>query len=204
MLGQFVTDHPLLGIEGQLAAQTTCAIPDLDDRDDGELVVLGGIIGSLARKFTKRGEPYAQFRLEGLTGGVEVVAFPSVFEAVPELIQADRIVLVAGRIDRRGRELQIRATEVKEPTLSAGSAREADVLVVDLPAAVCSPGVLAKLRTLLEGSPGDVPVRLRFLSSQGVQPLSLGAFTVSSQGSLLDELRHLLGPAAARLEHEPV
>jgi hypothetical protein len=45
---------------------------------------------------------------------------------------------------------------------------------------------------------------LRFLSSQGVQPLSLGAFTVSSQGSLLDELRHLLGPAAARLEHEPV
>jgi DNA polymerase-3 subunit alpha len=204
MLGQFVTDHPLLGIEQQLAAQTTCAIPDLDDRDDGELVVLGGIIGSLARKFTKRGEPYAQFRLEGLTGGVEVVAFPSVFEAVPELIQADRIVLVAGRIDRRGRELQIRASEVKEPTLSGASQREADVLVVDLPAAVCSPGVLAKLRTLLEGSPGDVPVRLRFLSSQGVQPLSLGAFTVSSQGSLLDELRHLLGPAAARLEHEAV
>jgi DNA polymerase-3 subunit alpha len=204
MLGQFVTDHPLLGIEDQLLAQTTCRIPDLEDRDDGELVVLGGIIGALARKFTKRGEPYAQFRLEGLTGGVEVVAFPSVYEAVPELIDADRIVLVAGRIDRRGRELQIRATEVKEPTLAGGRARVADILVVDLPAAVCSPGVLSKLKTLLEGSPGEVPVRLRFLSSQGVLPLSLGAFTVSSQGSLLDELRHLLGPAAARLEHEPV
>ena len=49
-----------------------------------------------------------------------------------------------------------------------------------------------------------VPVRLRFLSSQGVQPLSLGAFTVNGQGSLLDELRHLLGPSAARLEHETV
>jgi DNA polymerase-3 subunit alpha len=204
MLGQFVTDHPLLGIKDQLAAQTTCQIPDLENRDDGELVVLGGIIGALARKFTKRGEPYAQFRLEGLTGGVEVVAFPSVYEAVPELIEADRVVLVAGRIDRRGRELQIRATEIKEPALAAGDARIADVLVVDLPAAVCSPGVLAKLRTLLEGSPGEVPVRLRFLSSQGVQPLSLGAFTVNSQGSLVDELRHLLGPTAARLEHEPV
>jgi DNA polymerase-3 subunit alpha len=204
MLGQFVTDHPLLGIKEQLAAQTTCQIPDLEDRDDGELVVLGGIVGALARKFTKRGEPYAQFRLEGLTGGVEVVAFPSVYEAVPELIESDRVVLVAGRIDRRGRELQIRAAEVKEPALAAGDLRVADVLVVDLPAAVCSPGVLAKLRTLLEGSPGEVPVRLRFLSSQGVQPLSLGAFTVNSQGSLLDELRHLLGPSAARLEHETV
>ena len=204
MLGSFVTDHPLLGVEAQLAAQATCEIPELENRDDGDLVVLGGLIGSLSRKFTKRGEPYAQFRLEGLTGGVEVVAFPSVFEAVPELFEPDRIVLVAGRIDRRGRELQIRATELKEPALVTGVARTPGVLVVDLPAAVCSPGVLEKLRTLLEGAPGEVPVRLRFLSSQGVQPLSLGAFTVNGQGSLLDELRHLLGPTAARLEHEPV
>jgi len=203
MLGQFVTDHPLLGVEDQLKAQSTCQITDLENRDDGELVVLGGIIGTLARKFTKRGEPYAQFRLEGLTGGVEAIAFPSVFEAVPELFETDRIVLVAGRIDRRGRELQIRATEVREPALVAGASGPG-VLVVDLPAAVCSPGVLSKLKTLLEGSPGEVPVRLRFLSSDGVQPLSLGAFTVNGQGSLLDELRHLLGPAAARLEHETV
>jgi DNA polymerase-3 subunit alpha len=203
MLGQFVTDHPLLGVEEQIRAQTTCQITDLDSRDDGELVVLGGIIGALARKYTKRGEPYAQFRLEGLTGGVEVVAFPSVFETVPELIEPDRIVLVSGRIDRRGRELQIRASEVKEPVLSTEVARSRGVLVVDLPAAVCSPAVLAKLKQLFEGAPGDVPVRLRFLSSQGVQPLSLGAFTVNSQGSLLDELRHLLGRAAARIEHEP-
>jgi DNA polymerase III subunit alpha len=203
MLGQFVTDHPLLGVEDQLRALTTCQIPELEDRDDGDLVVLGGIIGTLSRKFTKRGEPYAQFRLEGLTGGVDVVAFPSVYEGVPELFEPDRIVLVTGRIDRRGRELQIRASEVKEPALGPAVARDPEVLVVDLPAAVCSPGVLAKLKLLLEGAPGEVPVRLRFLSSQGVQPLSLGAFTVNGQGSLLDELRHLLGPTAARLEHEP-
>jgi DNA polymerase-3 subunit alpha len=203
MLGQFVTDHPLLGVEAQLGALTTCQIPDLPDRDDGDLVVLGGIIGTLSRKFTKRGEPYAQFRLEGLTGGVDVVAFPSVYEGVPELFEPDRIVLVTGRIDRRGRELQIRANGVAEPALGPPASRDAEVLVVDLPAAVCSPGVLTKLKTLLEGAPGEVPVRLRFLSSDGVQPLSLGAFTVNGQGSLLDELRHLLGPSAARLEHEP-
>ena len=117
MLGQFVTDHPLLEIRDALAAQTTHEIVDLEALGDGDLVTIGGIIGAVARKYTKRGEPYAQFRLEGLAGGVEVVAFPSVYEAVPGLIEPDRIVLVSGRIDLRGRELQIRANEVREPNL---------------------------------------------------------------------------------------
>jgi hypothetical protein len=46
-------------------------------------------------------------------------------------------------------------------------------------------------------------VRLRFLSSQGVMPLDAGTFTVDPRGSLLDEVRGLLGEAAARLEQDP-
>ncbi len=203
MLGQFVTDHPLLGVEDSLRAQTTHEIRALEDLGDGDLVTVGGIIGAFARKYTKRGEPYAQFRLEGLAGGVEVVAFPSVYEAVPELMEPDRIVLVTGRIDLRGRELQIRATEVKEPNLGADAPRVAlESLVVDLPAVACTPAVLAKLKQLFEGHPGPAPVRLRFLSSQGVTPLSLGAFRVNANAALLDELRILLGSGAARLEGE--
>jgi DNA polymerase-3 subunit alpha len=205
MLGQFVTDHPLLGIEGILRAQTTHEIRTLEDLGDGDLVTVGGIIGSLARKYTKRGaEPYAQFRLEGLAGGVEVMAFPSVYEAVPELFETDRVVLVTGRIDLRGRELQIRASEVKEPVLGPDAPKATqDSLVVDLPATSCTPAVLEKLKGLLEAHPGDAQVRLRFLSSQGAMPLALGTFTVNPGGSLLGELRSLLGPRAARLEREP-
>ena len=117
MLGQFVTDHPLLEVREALAAKCSHEIADLDSLGDGDLVTIGGIIGAVARKYTKRGEPYAQFRLEGLAGGVNVVAFPSVYEAVPGMIETDRIVLATGRIDLRGRELQIRATEVREPDL---------------------------------------------------------------------------------------
>ena len=117
VLGQFVTDHPLLGVQDLLAAQTTHEIGDLETLGDGDLVTIGGIIGAVQRKYTKRSEPYAQFRLEGLAGGTQVMAFPSIYEAVPGLIEADRIVLVSGRIDLRGRELQIRANEIREPNL---------------------------------------------------------------------------------------
>ncbi len=203
MLGQFVTDHPLLEVRERLAAQTDLEIPDLATLDDGDLVTVGGIVGAVARRYTKRGEPYAQFRLEDLTGGVTVIAFPSVYEQVPHLIETDAIVLVRGRIDRRGRgeELQLRAVEILEPQLSGSAAGPPPgTLVIDLPAASCTQGVLAKLRSLLEAHPGRSPVKVRFVSSQGVTPLQVGAYRVTPTEGLLSELRLLLGPGAARVE----
>jgi DNA polymerase-3 subunit alpha len=203
MLGQFVTDHPLLGIRDRLAAQADMEIPEVATLDDGDLVAVGGIVGAVARRYTKRGEPYAQFRLEDLTGGITVIAFPSVYEQVPHLIETDAIVLVRGRVDRRGRgeEVQLRAVEISEPDLG-GTAEPPPpgVLVVDLPAASCTQAVLAKLRALFEAHPGRAPVRVRFVSSQGVTPLEVGAYRVSPTEGLLSELRLLLGPSAARVE----
>ncbi len=200
VLGQFVTDHPLLGVQDLLAAQTTHEIGDLESLGDGDLVTIGGIIGSVQRKYTKRSEPYAQFRLEGLAGGAQVIAFPSVYEAVPGLIDPDRIVLVSGRIDLRGRELQIRANEVREPNLGSSAADPPPRhLEVDLPAAACTPAVLAKVRELLESHPGSSPVQVRFRSSNGVTPVEVGSVHVDPSGSLLGELHSLLGVGAARI-----
>jgi DNA polymerase-3 subunit alpha len=200
VLGQFVTDHPLLGVQDLLAAQTTHEIGDLESLGDGDLVTIGGIIGAVQRKYTKRSEPYAQFRLEGLAGGTQVMAFPSIYEAVPGLIEADRIVLVSGRIDLRGRELQIRANEIREPNLGlAAPTPPPRHLEVDLPAEACTPAVLAKVKELLESHPGSAPVQVRFRSSNGVTPVEVGSVRVDPTGALLGELRSLLGVGAARV-----
>jgi len=195
MLGQFVTDHPLLGIEDALRAQTSHDVRVVEDLGDGDLITVGGIIGAFARKYTKR----------GLSGGVDVVAFPSVFEAVPELMEPDRVVLVTGRVDHRGREVQIRASAVAEPDLGPDGPRAGvESLIIDLPAAACTPAVLDKLRALLSAYPGGSPVRVRFLTSEGATPLQVGAFTVDTGSSLVGELRSLLGGEAARIERETV
>jgi DNA polymerase III subunit alpha len=204
MLGQFVTDHPLLEVRTALAAQADMEIPEIVTLDDGDLVTIGGIVGAVARRYTKKGEPYAQFRLEDLAGGVTVVAFPSVYDQVPHLIETDAIVLVKGRIDRRGRgeEVQLRAVEVIQPDLGAATAAPAPtgVLIVDLPAASCTNTVIAKLRELLGAHPGATPVQVRFLSSHGVTPLDVGSYRVDPAPGLLSELRLLLGGDAARVE----
>jgi DNA polymerase-3 subunit alpha len=204
MLGQFVTDHPLLEVKDRLAAQTDMAVPDVVNLGDGDLVTVGGIVAGVGRRFTKKGEPYALFRLEDLEGGISVVAFPSVFEQVPHLVQTDAIVLVKGRVDLRGRELQLRAVEIREPDLGAVPAPGGGgTLVVDVPATDCTNGMIAKLKESLCTHPGSTPVRVRFVSTVGVTPLEVGSVRVEAGAGLLSELRSLLGREAARLEPSP-
>ena len=201
MLGQFVTDHPLLGVKDRLAAQTDMAVPEVTNLGDGDLVTVGGIVAGVGRRFTKKGEPYALFRLEDLEGGVSVIAFPSVFEQVPNLLETDAIVLVKGRVDLRGRELQLRAVEIREPDLGSDpSPRGVGTLVVDVPAACCTNSMIVKLKELLWAHPGSTLVRVRYVSATGTTPLEVGSIRVEPDAALLSELRSLLGPEATRLE----
>src|ERR671918_2575568 len=80
MLGQFVTDHPLLEVKDRLEAQADRQIVDLPSLGDGDVVRVGGIITALARRFSRKGEPYVGFPIEDLAGGVQMVGFPSVYE----------------------------------------------------------------------------------------------------------------------------
>ena len=122
VLGQFVTDHPLLGVKERLAALADMEIAETEGLGDGDLVTVAGIVASVSRRYTKKGEPYAQFRLEDLAGGVMVVVFPGQYESLQHLLEHDSILLVKGRADRRGRgeELQLRAVEITEPDLGDG------------------------------------------------------------------------------------
>jgi len=197
VLGQYVTDHPLLHVKDRLEAQTDFPIVEVPEAD-GEVVTVGGIVGAVARRYTKKGEPYAMFRLEDLAGGVTIVAFPSVYDKVPALIEPDRILLVKGRVDLRGRELQLAAIEIREPDLFGEGppvvVRSTDPVVVDVPAESCTGGMLAKLKETLASYPGAAPVVLRVLTGAGVTTLKAGdGYRVDGSEGLLSELRRLLG-----------
>jgi DNA polymerase III subunit alpha len=122
VLGQYVTDHPLLAVREELAALSDLEISEIPSLGDGDVVRVGGIITAAARRYSRKGEPYVIFRLEDLAGGVQVVGFPSVYERAQDLVAPDRIVVVAGRVDLRGRELQLVASEIRtlDEALSGG------------------------------------------------------------------------------------
>jgi len=214
MLGQYVTDHPLLAIKDRLAAQTDLDISEVGGLGDGDVVRVAGIAGAIGRRYTKRGEPFAMFRLEDLTGGVGIVAFPSVYDVVGPLLALDAILLVKGRADLRGRELQLVALEISEPKLdpAAGSPRAGrgrpppgrDPLVLDLTPSTGTGGLIARLKGLLSMHPGGVPVVFRLVDDGEVTRLRLGdEFRVDGSSALLSELHRLIGRESARFEPDP-
>jgi DNA polymerase III subunit alpha len=212
MLGQYVTDHPLLGIKDQLAELTTLELSDVGTLGDGDVATVAGIVAAVNRRYTKRGEPYAVLRLEDLTGGIGIVAFPGVFDKAADLIASDRVILVKGRADLRGRELQLVALEISEPDLSTGSelvpgrtngSGPADPLVVDIPMASCSGGLIQQLKGLLSLYRGPLPVILQLVGEGDPTRMRLGdEFRVDGSSALLAELGRLFGRGAVRLVSE--
>jgi DNA polymerase-3 subunit alpha len=204
MLGQFVTDHPLLGVRERLEARTDIEISELPSLGDGDVVRVGGIVTAMARRFSRRGEPYVVFRLEDLAGGVQVVAFPSVFEQAGDRVAPDRIVLVRGRIDLRGRELQIVAQEIVElegdsdgPGPRGGRPPRAEPLLLSVPTAECTNGLVTRLKQTLAAHPGGIPVVLRLVSEERHRTLRLSdGYRVDASAGLMAELRTILGGSA--------
>jgi DNA polymerase-3 subunit alpha len=101
MLGLYVSDHPLFGVEGALRRQVEHALIDLPNMEDGTPVVVGGVITNLARKFTKKGDQMAVFILEDLDASIEVTIFPRTLAEQGHKLEDDLIVSVRGRLDRR-------------------------------------------------------------------------------------------------------
>jgi DNA polymerase-3 subunit alpha len=201
MLGQYVTDHPLLAVRGQLEAQTDIEISELASLGDGDIVTVGGIVTTLARRYTKKGEAYLIFRLEDLAGGVQVIVFPSLYERTQDVIAVDAVIMVRGRADLRGRELQLVASEVRPLEGAAGgdSQQIEAPVTLEVPSQQCTDGLVVRLKEVLAGHPGELPVVLRLVSQVGGKTLRLGeGYRVDGSVGLLSELRSLLGPEAVR------
>ncbi|HVF52779.1 MAG TPA: DNA polymerase III subunit alpha [Actinomycetota bacterium] len=195
VLGLFVSDHPLLGVEGLLSRMTDTSISGLAERSPGEMVTVGGMVASLRKKVTKRGDVMVLLDLEDLSGGsVEVIVFPKTHEQYAPLVRPDAILLVKGRFDRDVRDDSIKliAMDIKEPNLG-----EQLPLVITLSAASCTPTVVTALKDVLASHPGETQVFLNLERNGGMTVLRLGSeFWVDQSNGLHAELKALLGPSA--------
>ncbi len=194
MLGLYVSDHPLLGVERALATMCTTTIPGLWERTDGDKVSIGGIVGSITRRYTKAGDPMYFFTFEDLQGSVEVVCFPRTVAEFGPLIREDAVLVLTGRVDHRGDDVKFIAQSAREPELSATERVELTV-----PATRLSKDMVGRLKEVLANHPGSAPVFLHMTSAGGVKVLKLGDdHRVEPRSALFAELRELLGPSAVR------
>ncbi|WP_263980127.1 OB-fold nucleic acid binding domain-containing protein, partial [Streptomyces aculeolatus] len=117
MLGLYVSDHPLFGVEHVLNDKADASIAALNggDHSDGTIVTIGGIISGLQRKMTKQGNAWAIATVEDLGGSLDCMFFPATYQLVSTQLVEDAIVFVKGRLDKREDVPRLVAMELAVP-----------------------------------------------------------------------------------------
>lgn len=196
MLGLYVSDHPLSGLEHVLAQAADVSIATLnadEARPDGSTVVVAGLITSLQRKMSKQGNPWAAVTVEDMEGSVEIMFFGETYLAYSTVLAEDQVVVVRGRVRRRDDAMQLQAMEVSLPDVS--TVADAPVTVT-MSVSRCTPPVVERLREILATHPGVTEVHLRLTSPGRATVMRLeDGLRVERTSALFGDLKALLGPS---------
>jgi DNA polymerase-3 subunit alpha len=181
-------------VKEQLKRKTDCRLSEVSARRDGEIVTVGGIVGAIKALTTRKGEPMVFLQLDDVTGSTEVVVFNSVYAQSRELLVADSILVVKGRVDHKQQgDTKLIAMEVT-PFAVAHMATEVR-LKVD--ARKAPAGIIKELAGLVRDFPGEAAVIVSLETSIGPKVLELGSgYRVHPSPAFFGEVKALLGEAA--------
>jgi DNA polymerase-3 subunit alpha len=192
MLGLYVSDHPLLGIEHILRAATDFSISQLlDDVSMQEgMVTIGGLVTSIQRKVTRQGASWAIVTIEDLEGSIEALFFANTYMQYALTLTEDRVVVIRGRVDRREDQIRFTALEMNFPEISQGAVGP---FVIKMPIAHCTPPIVDRLKEILRTHPGSREVHLQLDDHGKITVLKLEP-RITASPSLSADLKSILGP----------
>ncbi|MSZ55743.1 MAG: DNA polymerase III subunit alpha [Actinobacteria bacterium] len=157
MLGLYISDHPLRGVENALRRLTTSSIRDLETREAGN-VTIGGVMTSLNRRFTKRGDQMATFVIEDFDAAIEVTVFSKVLGEFGHLLADDIVVTVTGRLNKR--EDAPASFSAQRIVVPENLHTRIEEVLITLPTGFNSTKLDA-LKAIIADFPGVSPVRLQ-------------------------------------------
>ena len=206
-LGTFLSAHPLTEVRDALRARVDSTLPEVAGMQDGAWVTVGGIV-SEAKKVRTRSGAYVMFAtLDDLEGRVELFVRDAAGQAA-EAIEVDRVVVIRGRVDHKGRgemslvvaeaeRFEPGADELAEARARAEARRMPERIVLRIDAADFGPGLVEELKSVFETFPGDSEVLLEMRTRETTRRLRFGhEYRVMPSQALRAEIDQLLGPKA--------
>jgi DNA polymerase III subunit alpha len=205
-LGTFLSAHPLAEVRDALRERVDCSLTEVAGKEDGAWVSVGGIVSECKRVRTRSGAYVMFATLDDLEGRVELFARDAAGEAA-ERIELDRVILVRGRVDHKGRgemSLVVAEAELFEPgedevaaARAKAIARHPERIVLRVSAAEFGAQLLEELKSVFQAFPGTCEVLLEMETREGTRRLRFGhEYCVKPSQALRAELDQLLGPRA--------
>ncbi len=198
MLGLYVSDHPLSGLEPvfkRLAHTPIIGLYEEESFSDGKEIEIAGLITSVTVKTTKAGKNWAVVAIEDLTGSIEVNFFPKTYASgkIATYLVPDSVVRIGARISRQeGFDLRLNAKDIKPLNVNIAPDKP---LILAIAEQKCTADLLANLEQLLTSYTGLSAVYLQIERPDGtVAKVELDSrFSVDVNANLLTDLKVLLG-----------
>ena len=194
MLGLYVSDHPLLGVEHLLRSSTDMPISQINDESIGheQIVTIGGLITQIQRKVSRRGDSWAIVTVEDLEGAVDVMFFANSYTQHSMNLMEDRIVVIRGRVDKREEQVKVMALDMSMPDISLAPTGP---LIISMDTMRCTPPVVDRIKEILRSHPGKREVHLKLDDGRKSLVMKIGDdLRVTASPSLSADLKAILGP----------
>ncbi|WP_374107702.1 DNA polymerase III subunit alpha [Leifsonia poae] len=195
MLGLYVSDHPLAGLELPLAKLQSTSIADLISSDtvqDGETVTIAGLVTSVQHRVAKAsGNQYGMITVEDFGGEITVMFMGKGYQEYSQSLQGDSIVVVRGRVSMRDDGMNLHAFSLTTPDL--GQAMGSGPLLITMPDQRATTDTITTLSEVLARHAGENEVRLRLVKGQVARVFEVPK-PVTVSADLFGELKGLLGP----------
>ena len=195
MLGLYVSDHPLAGLELQLAKLASTSIAELvgsESIQDGETVTIAGLVTSVQHRVAKAsGNQYGMIQVEDFGGELTVMFMGKAYQEYSPQLVGDAIVVVRGRVSLRDDGMNLHAFSLMTPDV--GQANDSGPLVITMPDQRATTDTVLSLSEVLGRHPGESEVRLRLVKGQVARVFEVPR-PVTVSADLYGELKGLLGP----------
>ncbi|MGO1627201.1 MAG: DNA polymerase III subunit alpha [Microbacterium sp.] len=195
MLGLYVSDHPLAGLEVPLAKHRSITIADLlgsESLDDGDQVTVSGLVTSAQHRVAKAsGNPYGMVTVEDFEAEVTVMFMGKTYQEFQPILQQDSILVVRGRVSRRDDGLNLHAQSAFSPDL--GAMDTSGPITLLLPEQRATERVVKDLADVLKRHTGETEVRLKMHRGRSAKVFEV-PIPVTVTADLFGDLKSLLGP----------
>lgn len=196
MLGLYVSDHPLSGLDHVLRSEASHQILSATSTGvvgDGEQITFAGLITRVDRRIARSGNAYALVVLEDMTGEVEVSFFAKTYDTYARDLVDDAVVTIKVRARERGDGgLQFSAVELRMPNITA---QDNTPVAISVPASRVTPPLVDEVKAILRSHPGPVEVRMVLTGGEKALTMRLGnEFRVAKTSALYGDLKAALGP----------
>jgi DNA polymerase-3 subunit alpha len=196
MLGLYVSDHPLAGLETQLAKHASTSISALLNGDvaaDGETVTIAGLITGVQHRIARNsGNQYGMITVEDFGAEITVMFMGKTYQEFSPALSNDAVVVVRGRVSVRDDGMNLHAVSMFTPDI--GPSLGSGPLMISMPEFRATTEVVSSLNDVLIRHSGDTEVRLKLVKGELARMFEI-PYPVTVSADLYGELKSLLGPA---------